>query len=221
MERKSTMDKPLLQVALDHTSLPEALVATRALADHVDVLEAGTILCAAEGVRAVETIRALYPDHIVLADLKVADAGAVLAEMVFSRGATWMTVICCAPLATMEKALEVARRYDGDIQIELYGDWTFDQAEQWKALGLRQAIYHRGRDAQAAGKTWDDSDLDKIRRLADMGFLVSVTGGLTPADIPLFKGIPVKAFISGRTLYGDKDPARSAIEFREAIDASW
>lgn len=215
------MNKPLLQVALDQTSLSEALIATRLLAPHVDVLEAGTILCAAEGVRTVEAIRALYPAHIVLADLKVADAGAVLAEMVFSRGANWMTVICCAPLATMETAFKVARKYDGDIQIELYGDWTFEQAEQWKQIGLKQAIYHRGRDAQAAGKTWDDTDLEKIHRLAEMGFEVSVTGGLTPEDLPHFAGIPVKAFISGRTLYGADDPGRSAEEFRDAIQRLW
>jgi len=215
------MKTPLLQVALDHLNLPDALAATRYLAPHVDVLEAGTILCAAEGARVVAELRALYPDHTIVADLKVADAGAVLAEMVFSRGANWMTVICCAPYATMEKALEVARRYDGDIQIELYGEWTFDQAAEWKRIGLSQAIYHRGRDAQAAGKGWDEEDLGKIRRLAEMGFAVSITGGLTPADVPQFAGIPAQAFISGRTLYGADDPAAAARAFREAIDREW
>jgi len=212
---------PLLQVALDHLNLPDALRATRALAPHVDVIEAGTILCAAEGVRAVAALRALYPDHTILADLKTADAGSVLAEMVMSAGADWMTVICCAPYATMEKALEVAKKYDGDIQIELYGEWTFAQAADWKEIGLKQAIYHRGRDAQAAGKQWDETDLSKIRRLAEMGFDVSVTGGLTPEDLPQFSGIPVKAFISGRTLYGADDPAASAQAFRRVIEAEW
>lgn len=215
------MKKPLLQVALDHTALPDALAATRSLAQEVDVIEAGTILCAAEGAGAVEALRALYPDHIVVGDLKVADAGAVLAEMVMSRGANWMTVICCAPYATMEKALEVAKKYDGDIQIELYGEWTFEQAEKWREIGLKQAIYHRGRDAQAAGKTWDEEDLGKIKRLAEMGFQVSVTGGLKPEDIPQFAGVPVKAFISGRTLYGADDPAESARSFKRVIDENW
>lgn len=215
------MNTPLLQVALDQTTLPEALAASKSLASGVDIVEAGTILCAAEGARAVEALRALYPDHTLVADLKVADAGSTLAEMVMSRGANWMTVICCAPYATMEKALEVARKYDGDIQIELYGEWTFEQAERWREIGLRQAIYHRGRDAQAAGKKWDDEDLEKIRRLAEMGFELSVTGGLKPDDIATFAGIPVKAFISGRTLYGDVDPLAAAGRFRAAIEKNW
>jgi 3-dehydro-L-gulonate-6-phosphate decarboxylase len=215
------MNRPLLQVALDHLDLPSALASAELLADHVDVLEVGTILCYAEGARAVKAVRDAYPKHVVVADLKGADAGAVLAEMVFSRGATWMTIICCAPYATMETALKTARGYGGDIQVELYGDWSFEQARQWLELGLTQAIYHRGRDAQAAGKGWDREDLAKIRRLADMGFAVSVTGGLDPGTVAQFRGIPVKCFISGRSLYAAKDPAAAAKEFLQAIGSSW
>ena len=215
------MSLPLLQVALDHTDLPSALAAAKILAPEVDVLEAGTILCYAEGARAVETIRALHPDHIVLADLKAADAGGVCADIVFSKGATWMTCICSAPIATLEAALKVAKAHNGDIQMELYGDWTFEQVEDWKKIGITQTIYHRGRDAAAAGQSWGDSDLKKIRKLAEMGMDVSVTGGLNPEDLSLFKGIPVKCFISGRSLYGVADPVAAARAFKAAIKENW
>lgn len=215
------MNTPMLQVALDTLDIPTALKATQALAPEVDVLEVGTILCYAEGARAVATLRALYPEHIILADLKAADAGTTVAEIVFSRGATWMTVICCAPYATMAAALEVAKSYQGDIQIELYGDWTFEQAARWQELGLTQAIYHRGRDAEFAGQKWGETDLSKIRKLTEMGFEVSVTGGLNPEDLVLFKGIPVKCFIAGRGLYGAEDPAQAAREFKTEIGKFW
>jgi len=215
------MSKPLLQIALDHLDIPSALKATRLLADEVDVLEVGTILCYAEGARAVGILRALYPRQTILADLKAADAGSTVAEIVFSQGADWMTVICCAPYATMEAALKVARKYGGDVQIELYGDWTFEQAAKWLEIGLTQAIYHRGRDAALAGQLWGEADLSKIRRLAEMGFEVSVTGGLNPKDLGIFKGIPVKCFIAGRGLYQADDPAQAARDFKEAINQHW
>jgi 3-dehydro-L-gulonate-6-phosphate decarboxylase len=216
------MSKPVLQIALDQTSLTDALNVTRRIAPHVDVLEAGTILCAAEGAPAVvSALRALYPGQTIVADLKVADAGSVIAEMVFSRGADWMTVICAAPLATMKSAKKVADAYGGDIQIELYGDWTFEQAADWLDAGITQAIYHRGRDAQAAGQTWGEEDLGKIRRLSEMGFAVSATGGLSPEDVHLFRGIPVKCFIAGRSLSEAEDPAAEAAAFRAAIDRYW
>ena len=62
------MSKPLLQVALDNLNIPSALEATRALADEVDVLEVGTILCYAEGSKAVSILRALYPDKIIVTE---------------------------------------------------------------------------------------------------------------------------------------------------------
>ena len=215
------MSKPLLQVALDTLDIPATLKATQALASEVDVLEVGTILCYAEGAGTIAALRALYPEHIILADLKAADAGATVAEIVFSKGATWMTVICCAPYATMEAALAVAKKYEGDVQIELYGDWTFEQAAKWREIGLTQAIYHRGRDAEFAGQKWGQTDLAKIRKLTDMGFEVSVTGGLNSEDLVFFKGIPVKCFIAGRGLYGAEDPALAARAFKQAISQHW
>lgn len=215
------MTKPLLQVALDHLDIPSALKATQALADEVDVLEVGTILIYAEGAKAVGIIRALYPNATILADLKAADAGSTVAETIFSQGANWMTVICCAPYATMEAAFDVAKKYNGDVQIELYGDWTFDQAKEWRKIGLTQAIYHRGRDAALAGQQWGEADFKKIKKLVDMGFDVSVTGGLKAKDLGIFKDIPVKCFIAGRGLYAAEDPAQAARDFKNAINQYW
>ncbi len=216
------MALPLLQLALDNRSLPSALEATRILAAEVDVLEAGTILVCAEGMQAVRSLKALYPDRIVLADIKAADAGSILADMCFSNGADWMTVICCAPIATVQTALaEAKKRGDRDVQIELTGSWSWEEAEAWRAAGLTQVVYHRGRDAQAAGQSWSDDDLSKIRRLAEMGFELSITGGLTIEDLPLFAGLPVKVFIAGRAIRDAADPAAAARAFKAKIAELW
>jgi len=216
------MALPLLQLALDNTSLADALVSTRLLAAEVDVLESGTILIAAEGMQSVRCLRALHPNHIIAADIKVADAGSVLAKMSYTAGANWMTVICSAPIATVESALSVARKSENlDVQIELFGNWTFEEAAEWRRVGITQAIYHRGRDAQAAGQSWGEEDLAKVRRLADMGFELSITGGLTPEELGLFKGIPVKVFIAGRSMRDASDPAAAARAFKAAITRIW
>ena len=76
-----------------------------------------------------------------------------------------MTVICCATIPTMEAANKEVK----SLQVELYGDWTFEQAQQWRDAGIDQAIFHQSRDALFAGATWTESDLNKIRRLIDMG----------------------------------------------------
>ena len=50
------MTRPALQVALDYTVLDPALDAARRLAGHVDIIEAGTLLCFACGMDAVRAL---------------------------------------------------------------------------------------------------------------------------------------------------------------------
>ncbi len=66
-----------------------------------------------------------------------------------------------------------------------------------------------------------DSARAEVRKLAEMGFEVSVTGGLYADDLGIFKGIPVKCFIAGRGLYGADDPAQAARDFKDAINKYW
>ncbi|AXC70274.1 3-keto-L-gulonate-6-phosphate decarboxylase UlaD [Salmonella enterica] len=213
--------RPLLQLALDHTNLQTAQRDVALLRDHVDIVEAGTILCLTEGISAVKALCDQCPDKIIVADWKVADAGETLAQQAFGAGADWMTIICAAPLATVEKGHAVAQSCGGEIQIELFGNWTLDDARNWYRIGVRQAIYHRGRDAQASGQQWGEADLARMKALSDIGLELSITGGITPADLPLFKDIRVKAFIAGRALAGASHPAQVATEFHAQINAIW
>lgn len=92
------MSLPMLQVALDNQTMDSAYETTRLIAEEVDIIEVGTILCVGEGVRAVRDLKALYPHKIVLADAKIADAGKILSRMCFEANADWVTVICCADI---------------------------------------------------------------------------------------------------------------------------
>ena len=215
------MNRPLLQLALDHSTLQAAQKDVALLCDHVDIVEAGTILCLNEGLHAFRALRQQCPDKIIVADWKVADAGETLAQQAFGAGANWMTIICAAPLATVEKGHAVAQAQGAEIQMELFGNWTFDDARAWRSIGVRQAIYHRGRDAQASGQQWGEADLARMKTLSDIGLELSITGGITPADLPLFKEINVKAFIAGRALAGAADPVQVARDFHEQINAIW
>ena len=215
------MIRPQLQLALDHISLEAAQRDVAILADHVDIIEAGTILCLTEGLAAVRALRQQCPNKIIVADWKVADAGETLAQQAFDAGANWMTIICAAPLATVEKGHDVAVARGGEIQMELFGNWTLDDARAWHRVGVKQAIYHRGRDAQASGQQWGEDDLAKMKALSDIGLQLSITGGITPDDLPRFKDINVKAFIAGRALAGAANPAQVAQQFHTHIRHIW
>ncbi|STK56918.1 3-keto-L-gulonate-6-phosphate decarboxylase [Escherichia coli] len=161
------------------------------------------------------------PAQIVLADAKIADAGKILSRMCFEANADWVTVICCADINTAKGALDVAKEFNGDVQIELTGYWTWEQAQQWRDAGIQQVVYHRSRDAQAAGVAWGEADITAIKRLSDMGFKVTVTGGLALEDLPLFKGIPIHVFIAGRSIRDAASPVEAARQFKRSIAELW
>lgn len=74
---------------------------------------------------------------------------------------------------------------------------------------------------QASGQQWGEADLARMKALSDIGLELSITGGITPADLPLFKEIRVKAFIAGRSLAGAANPAQVAADFHAQIDSIW
>lgn len=208
---------PNLQVALDHSDLPSALADIVAVGAVVDIIEVGTILCLQAGTEAVACMRALYPNKKIVADTKCADAGGTVAKNCREAGADWMTVICCATIPTMKAAAKEV----SDIQVELYGDWTYEQAQRWLDAGISQVIYHQSRDALLAGETWGVKDLSKVKKLIDMGFKVSVTGGLDVATLKLFKDVAVYTFITGRGITAAKDPKAAAQSFKDEINRIW
>ncbi len=214
------MTKPMLQIALDQTRLAKAIAVAENIHDFVDVIEIGTILAFAEGMNAVSTLRANHPEHILVCDMKTTDGGAILARMAFSAGADWLTVSAAAHLATITACKKVADESGGEIQIEIYGNWTMADAQAWVDLGVTQAIYHRSRDAELSGVGWTQADLDKMRALSALGLKLSITGGIVPEDISLFAGIEVKTFIAGRALAGDSGK-ETALALRGQIDRFW
>lgn len=126
-----------------------------------------------------------------------------------------------ADINTAKGALDVAKEFNGDVQIELTGYWTWEQAQQWRDAGIQQVVYHRSRDAQAAGVAWGEADITAIKRLSDMGFKVTVTGGLALEDLPLFKGIPIHVFIAGRSIRDAESPVEAARQFKRSIAQLW
>ncbi|MEO0561289.1 MAG: 3-dehydro-L-gulonate-6-phosphate decarboxylase [Chloroflexota bacterium] len=212
------MAKPMLQIALDMFDLPSALAPLQQAATDIDVIEVGTVLCLSEGMHAVRAIKALYPDKPVLADIRIAEAGNILAKMAFEAGADWVSVVSGAAPSSFEVVYEIAQDMGRDVQVELSDGWTWEQVQRWRDIGISQIIVKRSRDAEAQGKlTWKDADFDNIRRLHDMGYRVTVTGGVKPDDIARFAGVPVYIFISGRGIAAADSPLKAAQTFQQRI----
>ena len=214
--------RPRLQIALDTFSLPAALGPLQKAAPHVDVIEVGTVLCLSEGMHAVRAIRALFPEKPVLADVRIAEAGNIIATMAYEAGASWVSVVAGASLTTVQQVCAVATRFGGEVQIELGDTYDADAARAWRAAGAQHVIVHRSRDAEATGElTWGPDDLDRVDELDDMGFTVTITGGVTAQDLLAFAGRPVGIIIAGRAVVNAEDPAAAAQGLQDTIGQIW
>lgn len=54
-----------------------------------------------------------------------------------------------------------------------------------------------------------------------MGFKVSVTGGVHPEVLKLFKDLPVYCFIAGRDIRNAEDPHARAKQYKDEIKRIW
>jgi 3-dehydro-L-gulonate-6-phosphate decarboxylase len=214
---------PQIQLALDYISLAQALVMAYRVHSEVDIIEVGTPLCKAEGMRAVSAVREICPEHLILADLKSPDVGGLEAKLAFDAGADWMTVLGAAPLETVRLAYQEASSRPGKAMfIELTGVRDIlTKAHEWREIGVERMVYHRGWDEGNTSRLWTESDFDTIRKLTEIGFKLSIAGGLGFETIPLFRGLDISVFIIGRAIRNTSDPAATARQFRTLINQIW
>jgi 3-dehydro-L-gulonate-6-phosphate decarboxylase len=209
---------------MDYISLPKALAMAVLVAPEVDIIEIGTPLCKAAGLEAIRSMREICPDKLILADFKAPDVGGLEATMAFDAGADMMTVIGGAALATVEQALAVARQRGKEMLMELTGvrdNEILVRAAEWRKIGVERLVYHREWDAQSAGRMWAESDKDTIRKLIDMGFKLTVTGGMTMELLPFFADLPISVLICGRGIREAADPRAEAHKMRLALAELW
>lgn len=171
---------PVVQLSLDLTSLDEAIdTAAIAVEAGVDWLEAGTPLLLAEGLRAVERLRARFPDHPIVADLKTMDGGYLEAEMMAKAGADLVVVMGRAHEATIRRVVDAGR----DFGVKVMGDNLaagdrVASAVWMERLGVDFIVHHIGFDERAMIRGLSPLDeLDEVVRAVSVP--VQAVGGLS------------------------------------------
>lgn len=180
MHRLDTLTFPIVQLSLDLTSLQEALdTAAIAVDAGVDWLEAGTPLLLAEGLHAVEALRAKFPDHPIVADLKTMDGGYLEAEMMAKAGADVVVVMGRAHEATIRRVVEAGRDFGVKVMGDnLAADDRVACAVWMERLGVDFIVHHIGFDERAMISGLSPLDeLDEVVRAVSLP--VQAVGGLS------------------------------------------
>jgi 3-hexulose-6-phosphate synthase len=210
--------KPLLQVALDVTDGKKALELAHAASKFVDIIEVGTPLIKAEGLKIVTMLKELFPQKLILADMKIADTGDLEARMAFTAGAQIVTVLGCVSLSTVQSAIAETRAQKGKIVVDLIGVAdTISKAKEIMTLKPDYLGVHTAIDEQLKGR----SPFEEAVSLAKFGFPLSVAGGITLETIDRLAPIPIKIIVVGGAITKAKNPKKIAQALKEKIDRLW
>src|SRR5271169_4702766 len=149
------LDRPVVQVALDFENLSRALQAAKEAIDGgADWVEAGTPLIKSEGLDAVRELKKAFPDHRIVADMKIMDTGAFEVEIAAKAGADLVTVLGTADDDTIADAVRGGHQYGAEVIVDLL-NVTDPVARTRKVaeLGAASVCWHIGIDMQMAGRT--------------------------------------------------------------------
>jgi 3-keto-L-gulonate-6-phosphate decarboxylase len=212
--------KPLLQIALDTISLEEAFhILGNGLDETVDIIEVGTLLLLGEGLRAVDILRSIYPQKILVADFKC--IAPHFGTQILKHDPNFVTVLSKAETQVPKLISEEAqnRGMGQQVQIELYDqNSSKEDILAWRQMGILHIIYSRPRSRKGS---WSMEDRDDIKALCEMGAKVTVTGGMTYEDLDILAGLPIFAIICGRSVRNAADPAAEASRIKQKIDSLW
>ncbi len=209
--------KPVLQLALDFVDLPRALqVAEEAVAGGADWLEAGTPLIKSEGLQAVRELKARWPDHVIVADMKTMDAGRAEVEYAAKAGARVVGVLGAASDATIRECIEAARNYGAEIVVDMIQ--VADVVERAKAVEEMGASYigiHIAIDEQMRGQT-PFALLEQVARAVTLP--VAVAGGINSETAPLAIQAGASIVVVGGAIIKAADATAATRTIKQAME---
>ena len=205
----------LLQLAIDSTTIDDAIKLVAATHPFFDIAEIGTPLLIEQGLAALESIRAQYPDKQYLADTKIADAGHLEAGSAFQRGADIATVLGIADDKTIQGALQASLEHGGQVMIDMiHVTDLVGRAKHLEQLGVPIICLHTAYDVQGSG-------VDPLIHLQDVRAAVqcklAIAGGINLQNVRAALDQGADIVVVGGGIAAATDSRKTAKQIKETI----
>ncbi len=207
----------ILQLALDFVDLHRALhVAELAVPAGVDWVEAGTPLIKSEGLDAVRELKRLFPGKVIVADMKIMDAGRIEVEAAAKAGASLIDVLGSAADATIEECIMAGKNYGARIVVDLIAVADpVARAKRVEELGADYISVHVAIDEQMRGQ---DPFATLLAVSQAVNIPVGVAGGINSETAAQAVAHGAAYVIVGGAITKAKDPEAATREIRRALD---
>lgn len=202
-----------IQLALDRMEINEAIELTRKVEDSIDWIEVGTSLIKEFGMTSVREMKQAFPFKTIVADIKTIDNARYEFEMCFEAGADVATVMGLSPLVTIEACMEVAKRYNKLVMIDLLN--TTEQQKR-DLMKYKEAVFceHVSKDQQEELGEANYGNITDSLYSPDMK--VAAAGGIKLDSLDLLrKTLNPEILIIGSAITKAENPAEAAAKFKQ------
>lgn len=180
--------------------MEEAVDTVRRLYDRIDIIEVGTPMIFDYGLKCVGEMKKLFPQKIVLADMKIMDAGQQETAMAVKMGADIITVMGAANNLTIEMAVEAAHKGGKKIMVDLLGvDQIERKAIALEDMGVDYICVHTAFDMKQESDR-PIEELERVKRVIRSG-RTAIAGGITLKELDdVMAGAPDVVIVGGGIL---------------------
>lgn len=206
-----------LQLALDTTTLEEALELVKKTQQWVDIIEIGTPMLIEYGLEAVRVMKKRFPNHLVLADAKIMDAGELEAAMCFKAGADIVTVLGVSHLTTIKNTVKAAKDVNKMIMVDMIDVTDLqDKTLAIDKLGVDYVCVHTAFDLQGENEE-PMEELKEVNRLIKNS-QSAVAGGVKLSTVDKVAKAKPGVVVVGGGITNQQDPAKTAQAIKEIME---
>lgn len=206
-----------IQLALDFVDIERALaVASAAVPEGIDIVEAGTPLIKSVGLDAVRQLKKAFPGKQILADLKTADAGRIEMEAAAKAGADMAICLGAVSESTVRESIEAGLNYGIVVGVDMIGvEDAPALARKCQEWGAGFINVHLPIDDQMRGI----QSFDRVRAVAEAVTIpVAAAGGINSETVVDAVAAGARIVIVGGSITKARDVAGATRDIRRACD---
>lgn len=206
-----------LQLALDTTSLEEAIELCKKVEPYIDIIELGTPFCLDFGTAGAKKMKETFPQKEILADIKIFDGGKYESDLFLNVGASYVTVMARTNDSTIKSCIDACNEQGALCMVDMMCvEDNAKRVPELEALGAHIIAVHVAFDQYRQFNITPLSSLKELSSLATTA-KVAVAGGIKAENIEEYMQYDPDIVIIGGAITGAEDPVAAAKLFAEAV----
>jgi 3-hexulose-6-phosphate synthase len=206
-----------LQLALDTVNVEEAIALMEKCQEWVDIIEIGTPMLIEYGLEAVRRVKEAFPEHLVLADAKIMDAGELEATMCFRAGADIVTVLGVSHPTTIANTVKAAKMHGKMMMVDMIDvERIAEKTKLIDEIGVDYICVHTAFDLQ--GEQSEPLAELKIVNQIIKNSKSAVAGGVKLSTVRGVVAYKPEVIVVGGGITNQENPAEVAQQIKEIME---